>query len=115
MNMCPFQLPCTQIHKFKCKDFSIQPCPNRLSDHDAQILTLNDIRIHKPTVHYLTNRTINDSTILEFQLNLNYESSDNVFNGDDADTIINNFLNTYLRIFNHAFPLKKCQHNSNHG
>jgi len=83
--------------------------PNGLSDHDAQILTLNDIRIHKPTVHYLTKRTINDSTILEFQLNLSYGSWDNVFNGDDVDTVFNNFL----RIYNHAFPLKKCQYNSN--
>jgi hypothetical protein len=32
-----------------------------------------------------------------------------VFNGDDVDTIFNNFLNTYLRIFYHMFPLKKCQ------
>jgi len=76
-------------------------------------LTLNDIRIHKPTVHYLTTRTINDSTILEFQLNLSYESWDNVFNGDDVDTVFNNFLNMYLKIYNHAFPLKKCQYNSN--
>jgi len=87
--------------------------PNGLSDHDAQILTLDDIRIHKPTVHYLTKGTINDSTILEFQLNLSYGSWDNVFNGDDVDTVLNNFLNTYLRIYNHAFPLKKCQYNSN--
>jgi len=50
------------FNKSKSKDFSIQPCPNGLSDHDAQILTLND------------------STILEFQLNLSYESWDNVFN-----------------------------------
>ena len=54
--------------------------PNGLSDHDTQILTLNDIGIHKQTVHYLTKGTINDSTILEFQLNLSYESWDNVFN-----------------------------------
>ena len=81
--------------------------------HDAQILTLNDIRTHKPTAHYHTKRTINDCTILEFQVNLSYESWDNVFNGDDVDTVFNNFLNTYLRIYNHVFPLKKYQYNSN--
>ena len=54
---------------------------------------------------------INDTTISEFQLNLSYESWDNVFNGDDVDIIFNNFLNTYLRIFYHTFLLKKCQHN----
>jgi hypothetical protein len=48
-------------------------------------------------------------TICEFQLNLSYESWDNVFNGDDEDIVFNN----YLRIFNHAFPIKKCPYNSN--
>ena len=39
------------------------------------------------------------TSISEFQLNLSYVSWDNVFNGDDVDTVFNNFLNTYLRIF----------------
>ena len=56
---------------------------------------------------------INDPTISEFQLNLSYESWDNVFDGDDVDTIFNNFLNTYFTIFYHTFPLKKCQYNYN--
>ena len=60
--------------------------------------------------HYLTRRIINDSTISEFQLNLSYESWENVFNGDDVDTIFNNFLNMYLRTFYHTFPLTRCQH-----
>jgi len=33
------------INKHKNVDFSIQSCPNRLSDHDAQTLTLNVIKI----------------------------------------------------------------------
>jgi hypothetical protein len=38
---------------------------------------------------------------------------DNVLNGDDVDIVFNNFLNTYLRIYNHAFPFIKCHYNSN--
>jgi hypothetical protein len=102
------------LNKHKSKDFSIQPRPNRLSDHDSQILTLHDIKIQNPATHYLTRRIINDSTISEFQLNLSYKSRDNVFNGDNVDAIFNNFLNTYLRIFYHTFPLKKCQYNNNY-
>ena len=45
------------------------------------------------------------TTISEFELNLSYESCDNVFDGDDVDTVFNNFLSTYLRIFYHTFPL----------
>jgi hypothetical protein len=70
-------------------DFAIQACLNGQSDHDAQIVTLNDLKIHKPATHHFTRRVINDSTIFEFQLNLSYESWDNVFNGDDVDTIFN--------------------------
>jgi len=101
------------INKHINIDFSIKSCPDGLSDHDAQILTLNDIKIQKPSAQHLTRRIINDSTISEFQLNLSYESWVNIFNGDDVDTIFNNFLNTYLRIFYHTFPLKKCQNNYN--
>ena len=91
--------------------FSIKSCPNGLSDHDAQILTLNDIKTHKFPAYNFTRRIINDSTLLDFQLNLSYESWDNVFNSTDVDTIFNNFLNTYLRTFYHSFPLQKS-HNS---
>ena len=97
------------INKHISIDFSIQSYPTRLSDHDVQIITLTNIKIQKPSTHHLTRRVINDTTVSEFQLNLSYESWDNVFNGDDVDTIFNNFLNTYLRIFYHTFPLKKCQ------
>jgi hypothetical protein len=54
------------INKHKNIDFSIQPCPNGLSDHDAQILTLNNTIIQKPAAHHLTKRIINDPTISEF-------------------------------------------------
>ena len=72
--------------------------------------------LHKTISKYinLTRRIINNSTMFEFQLNLSYESLDNVFNGDDdVDVIVNNFLHTYLRIFYLTFALKKCQYSYN--
>jgi hypothetical protein len=87
-------------------DFSIQSCPNGLSDKDALILILNSMRLHIPTNQYTTSRLINEWTLLEFQSKLSYESWDLVFNGEDIDTIFNEFLNTYLRLFYHSFPFK---------
>jgi hypothetical protein len=55
------------INKHINKDYSIQSCPNGLSYHNAQILALNDIKIQKPTAHYLTRRIISNFTISEFQ------------------------------------------------
>jgi arginine deiminase len=97
------------LNKHINTDFSIQPCPNGLSDHDAQILILNDVQILKPPAQHLTRRKISDFTVSEFKLNLSHESWDNVFNDDDVDMIFNNFLNAYLRIFHHTFPLTRCQ------
>jgi hypothetical protein len=40
-------------------------------------------------------------------MQLSYEMWDYVFSGNDVDTILTPFLNTYLRIFHSSFPLKK--------
>jgi len=43
--------------------------------------------------------------ISEFKLNLSYESWDEISTEDNVDSIFNSFLNIYLRIFYHRFPL----------
>jgi hypothetical protein len=44
---------------------------------------------------------------MEFGMSLSYESWADVFNiSDDVNLLFNNFLNTYIRIFNHSFPYK---------
>jgi hypothetical protein len=42
-----------------------------------------------------------------FKLNLSYELWEEIFLDDEVDKLFNNFLNTYLRIFNSSFPVKK--------
>jgi len=68
------------INKHLNIGFSIRSCSNGLSDHDAQILTLNGIITHKFPARNITRRIINDSTLLDFKLNLSYESWENIFN-----------------------------------
>jgi hypothetical protein len=95
------------IDKFKNTNFTIKPLPIGLLDHEAQILILHNIKIQNLKASHYTKRLINEFTILEFKLNLSYESWDEIFTEDDVDTLFNSFLNTYLRIFYHIFPLKK--------
>jgi len=38
-----------------------------------------------------------------FAVNLSYENWDNIFVEEDVNTAFNNYLNTYLRIFNSSF------------
>ena len=46
-------------------------------------------------------------SIFQLAVNLNYENWDNVFIEEEVNTVFNNFLNTYLRIFNFSFLLQK--------
>ena len=58
-----------------------------------------------------TYREINEYSLNEFQNNLSHEIWENVFSNNDIDTniIYNNFLDTFLKIFNASFPVKKTQ------
>jgi hypothetical protein len=95
----------------KNENFTICPFVNGLSDHDAQILTLKNINIPNQIHYTRTIRKINKwYSVAEFKTNLSYESWDNIF--IDDDTIFNNSLNTYLRIFYSSFPLRKVQSKS---
>jgi hypothetical protein len=97
------------IDTFQFKDYIITHMINGLSNHDAQLLTINEINLHNQTCHIKTIRNINKNSITEFQTNLSYESWDNVFGSDndkDIDTLFNSFLNSYLRLFYSSFPTK---------
>ena len=86
---------------------------NGLSDHEAQILILHNTNIQISRVHHHTKRQINEFTIREFKLNLSHESWEVICTENNVDVLFNCFLNTYLRIFYHSFPLKKMHHNLN--
>jgi len=58
-------------------------------------------------------RKFNKSSISQFAFNLSYENCNNVFIEEDVNTVFNNFLNTYLIIFNSSFPLQKIYRTHN--
>ena len=95
------------IDKYRNKNFTINPLPNGLSDHYAQVLVFNNTNIQNPFTYPIIRRNINKFTISEFKLHLIYKSWDNVFYDDKVNTVLHNFLSTYQRIFYHSLPLKK--------
>jgi hypothetical protein len=101
------------IDTFKNTQFTIKPAPNGLSDHDAQILTLHNIKIRNTKAHCYLQRSINEYSIPEFKLQLSNESCEEIFTNDNVDVIFNSLLNTYLRIFYQSFPFKKVYHKRN--
>jgi len=52
-------------------------------------------------------RRFNEFSISQLAVNLSYENCDDIFIDEDVNTVFNNFLNTYLRIFNSSFSLQK--------
>jgi hypothetical protein len=75
---------------------------NGLSDHDAQLLLLQDL--NSDTKNNCNNITTigktDNSSMVEFKIRLSYELWDNVFNADNkaVDSIFNTFLNTLADI-----------------
>jgi hypothetical protein len=86
---------------------------NDLSDHDAQLLLLNNITIQVPKCYNYFKRQINRMNIENFMFNLSFETWDKIFTDGDVDKIFNSFLNTYLKVFNNSFLVRKIFHNYN--
>jgi hypothetical protein len=99
------------VNKFKNENYSVFPLINVLSDHDAQALSLFNITIPNDSNEFYSYRKISKHSLDEFQTNLSYETWENVFNNNDIDTntIFNNFLNTFLRLFYAIFPMKRTK------
>ena len=94
------------INISKFDDYIISPIVNEMSDHDAQLITINNInlKILNNTPRFI--RNINKHGIFDFKNKLSLETWDNIFE-IDVNSIYNSFLNMYLRVFYSSFPLRK--------
>jgi len=101
---------------YKFINYTVSPLHNGLSDHDAQLLIINDVNPQLQNHHIYTIRNINYYSIEEFKTRLSYESWESVFgyNGNkEVDILFNLFLNNYLRIFYISFSPRKITERSN--
>ena len=85
------------------RKYTIKQCINGLSDHDAQLLTLNDLEQPVSDSKPCYIRNINKITIAEFQSLLSEKLWEDVFENSDVNIMFKNFLNNYLRCFNACF------------
>ena len=84
-------------------NYTIEPYINGLSDHDAQVITINNACALNINTDPQCVRIINKNSIAEFQLQLSW---DGVFGDNDVSLMFNNFLNSYLRYY-HSSCLEK--------
>jgi hypothetical protein len=92
----------------RTKNYIINPHINGLSDHEAQIIVIENTVPTKQINNITTQRDINDQSVLEFQLFLSHEKWEEIFMEDDANISFNKFLTIYLRILHSCF-IKKCK------
>jgi len=78
-----------------------------LSDHDAQSTSIHSLIQRPPHKQYRFTRKINEHTINDFLIKLSYKNWETVFSTDEVNKMFNSFLDTYLKIFNSSFPLKR--------
>jgi hypothetical protein len=80
-------------------------CPviNGLSDHDAQLIKLENIFMVKKANEVKIVRNFNTYSIRNFKIKLSEQTWNNIFDESDVNKMFNNFHNTYLRIFNSFF------------
>jgi hypothetical protein len=96
------------------RHYTIEPCINGLSDHDAQLITLNNFSLPFSNTEPTYIRNINKNTIAEFQLQLSWAQWDNIFGNNNVNDMFNNFLNTYLRCYYSSFLKKEIKSNATH-
>jgi len=97
------------IDKIHVGNYTLHPLINGLSDHDSQILQLNNINIPTRLNKTKTIRNFSKRNIQNFKTHLSYEIWDTIFGKQDVNEIFNNFHNIFLRIFHSSFPEKKIQ------
>ena len=78
-----------------------------MSDHDVQIRVIHNLSVQNYNNYFYFGQKIDKCSITDFNPKLSYESWDDIFMDNDVNTIFNNFLNTYFRIFQSSFPHKK--------
>jgi hypothetical protein len=94
------------INTNNLNNYSVYPCIDSLSDHDAQLMVLHDIVNMTCEKHSFLCRRFNEEAISDFNIKLSYESWEDVISYNDVNMSFNKFLNTYLTIFYSSFPTR---------
>jgi hypothetical protein len=76
------------INTLKFNDFSLFPIINGLSDHDAQEIIIHNIFEQNCDNYFCFNRSIDKSSIIDFNTKLSYEVLEDIFAENDVNTIL---------------------------
>jgi hypothetical protein len=91
------------------ENYAIFPLCNGLSDHDAQLIVLTNVKVNTRNVSLKKIRRIDQAAVQDFQYKLSFKTWDSVFDTNDINIMYNSFLNSFLRIFYSSFSLKELK------
>ena len=92
-------------------EVEIKPFVNGLSDHDAQIISLQKKNVTLPhTSQIRKSRLINEQTINIFQQLLSDETWDQVYSSTCPNETFNTFQEIFLRHYEASFPVVNINH-----
>jgi hypothetical protein len=96
----------TFFDNMKYNSISVFPLENGLSDHDAQILVVENMKpsLQKPA-HKSKTWIVVGKTIAKFQMLLKEETWDTVYNSKNVNRMFNNLHCIVLRHFKNSFPV----------
>jgi hypothetical protein len=86
-------------------NYDIIPIINSLSGHKAQLVIIKIIHKQNKVIQIYFKRKLNKCTMVDFQLNLSYETWEPVLDGININRILTFFINTFHRTFYSSFPL----------
>jgi hypothetical protein len=94
------------LDNMKYNSMSVYPLEKGLSDHDAQILVAENMKLPLQTpAHKNKTWTADEQTIPKFQMLLKEETWYTVYNADNVKRMFNNFHCIHLRHFENSFPV----------
>jgi hypothetical protein len=76
-------------------NYKISPIYNGLSDHDAQLISIQDVNLLVQTYNIQYIRKINKFSLDEFNYNLSFVTWEDISDDNDVDSMFNSFLNTF--------------------
>jgi exonuclease III len=93
------------INKARLNLYEIKSIKNGLSDHDAQLLVIKNINLHKSkNIQRILRRNVNEFTTVQFLNNLANHEWGTIYNMYDVNEMFNAFLNEFLLMYDSCFP-----------
>jgi sulfatase maturation enzyme AslB (radical SAM superfamily) len=83
------------IYYSRQENYELAPIYNSLSDHDSQLISIQDVNLYAQTYNIQNKGKINKFSLAEFNSNLSFVTWEGIFDDNDVDSMFSSFRNTF--------------------